>query len=279
MDINSLKEKAKTVRQEIVKMVYTAGSGHPAGSLSSVEIFISLYFGVMKHDPKNPGWKERDRLFLSAGHICPAQYAVMAEAGYFEKGLLSTYAKLDSPLEGHPERTKLPGIEITSGPLGLGLGQAVGYALAARMDLPSQKAPARQTSSFRVYCISSDAEQEEGNHLEAVIIAHKHRLDNLILIIDRNKIQIEATTEEVSDLGSLSAKYKAFGWNTIEINGHDFDQIFSAFKKAGDHKGSPTVIVANTVAGKGVSFMEADPAWHSKAPNEEEYKKALEELK
>lgn len=267
--IDELSQMANTVRQDIVKMLFEAGSGHPAGSLSSTEIFVALYFFIMRHDPKKPDWPERDRLIVSHGHTCPAQYSVMAEAGYFLKAKLKTYASLGSPLQGHPERTRLSGVETTSGPLGCGLAQAAGYALAARLD----------GGRFRVFCTTSDGEHNEGNHWEAVLFAGKYKLANLTLFVDRNKIQIDGTTEQVLPLQSLADKYKTFGWNTLEIDGHNFEEIISAVDAARKFYEGPTVIIANTVAGKGVSFMEGKPEWHAKAPNEKEAEEALKELK
>lgn len=264
-----LKEMAKNIREDVIKMLAEAGSGHPAGSLSSTDIFTALYFFIMRHDPKNPNWEERDRLIVSHGHTCPAQYSAMAEAGYFPKNKLKTYANIGSPLQGHPERIKLPGIETTSGPLGCGLAQAAGYALASRVD----------GARFRIFCMTSDGEHNEGNHWEAVLFAGKYKLSNLTLFVDRNKIQIDGTTEQVLPLQSLVDKYKTFGWNTIEIDGHNFEQIIDAVDKARKFHEGPTAIIANTLAGKGVSFMEGRPEWHAKAPNEKEAKLAIKELK
>ena len=252
---SELREIAKRVRRDIVEMIYEAGSGHPGGSLSSVEIMVALYFGILE---------EKDRFFLSNGHVCPALYAVMAEKGLISKEKLSTYAELGSELQGHPERTRLKGIENTSGPLGLGLAQAAGYAAIAK-------------NSF-IYCETSDAEHDEGNHWEAVMFAAKYKLNNLIQIIDRNRIQIEGTVEEIMPLGNLIGRYKSFNWNVAEIDGHNFNEIFEVVERVKKETENPTVIVANTVFGKGVSFMERNPDWHAKAPNEEEYKKAIEEL-
>lgn len=257
---SELQEIAKKVRVDIIEMIYQAGSGHPAGSLSSVEILISLYFGLME---------ESDKFFLSNGHVCPGWYSVMIEAGLIERVLLPTYAKLGSPLQGHPERERLSLVENTSGPLGLGVAQAVGFAKVLKMD---------RRKGF-VFAMASDAEHEEGNHWEAVLLASQFKLDNLILFVDRNRIQIEKMTDQIAPLDPLSDKYKSFGWNSLEINGHSFEEINEAVQKAKGNTESPTVIIANTTAGKGVSFMEGDPNWHAKAPNEEEYKLALEELK
>jgi transketolase len=237
-------------------MIYKAQSGHPGGSLSSVEILVALYFEVMG---------DQDHFFLSNGHVCPALYSVMAEKGLIDKELLSTYAGLGSELQGHPERTRLKGIENTSGPLGLGLAQAAGYA-AAKKD------------SF-IYCKTSDGEHDEGNHWEAVMFAAKYKLNNLIQIIDRNRIQIEGTVEEIMPLGNLIGRYKSFNWHVQEIDGHNFNEIIEAVEKAKKCKDSPCVIVANTLFGKGVSFMENKPEWHARAPNEQEFNKAMEELK
>lgn len=267
--IEELEKMAKITRQEVIKMLFEAGSGHPAGSLSSTEIFVALYFFIMRHDPNKPEWEERDRLIVSHGHTCPAQYSVMAEAGYFSKAKLKTYTSLGSPLQGHPERLKLPGIETTSGPLGCGLAQAAGYAIAARMD----------GARFRIFCTTSDGEHDEGNHWEAVLFAGKYKLANLTLFVDRNRIQIDGTTEQVLPLQSLADKYKTFGWNTIEIDGHSFEEIISAVDAARKFYEGPTVIIANTIAGKGISFMEGKPEWHAKAPNKKEAIEALKELR
>ena len=256
MDINKLQTISKEVRRDIIDMIYKAGSGHPGGSLSSVELMVSVYFEILRED---------DRFFLSNGHVCPALYAVMAEKGLIEKSLLSSYTEIGSSLQGHPERTKLKGIENTSVPLGLGLAQAAGYA-AIKKD------------SY-VYCMTSDGEHDEGNHWEAVMFAAKYKLNNLIQIVDRNKIQIEGTVEEIMPLGNLIGRYKSFNWNVIEIDGHNFNEIMEAFEKAKNNKEYPTVIVANTVFGKDVGFMEGNPDWHAKAPNKEEFEKAMEELK
>jgi len=253
---SELQKIAKKVRRDIVEMIYKAGSGHPGGSLSSVEILVALYFEVME---------EKDRFFLSNGHVCPALYAVMAEKGLIDKKLLSTYAGLGSELQGHPERGRPRGIENTSGPLGLGLAQAAGYA-------------AIQKDSY-IYCETSDAEHDEGNHWEAVMFAAKYKLNNLIQIIDRNRIQIEGTVEEIMPLGNLIGRYKSFNWNVFEIDGHNFHEIIETIEKAKTLKDCPCVIVANTVFGKDVSFMEGNPDWHARAPNAEEFDKAMEELK
>lgn len=256
MDITELQKISGAVRRNILEMIYKAGSGHPGGSLSAVELLVALYFEIMG---------EKDKFFLSNGHVCPALYSVMAEKGLIDKNLLSTYTEIGSPLQGHPEREKLSGIPNTSGPLGLGLAQAAGYA-AIKKD-------------STVYCMTSDGEHDEGNHWEAVMFAAKYKLNNLIQIVDRNRIQIEGTTEEIMPVGNLAEKYKAFDWDVAEISGHNFDEIFmaaDAFKKSTD---KPNVIIANTTFGKGVSFMEGNPDWHAKAPNKEEFERGVEELK
>lgn len=254
--IEELQQIALQVRRDILEMIYKAGSGHPGGSLSAVEILVALYFEIME---------ENDKFFLSNGHVCPALYAVMAEKGLIEKELLSTYTEIDSPLQGHPEKTKLNGIENTSGPLGMGLAQAAGFA-AIRKDT-------------NVFCITSDGEHDEGNQWEAVMFAAKYKLNNLIQIVDRNRIQIEGTTEEIMPIGNLTEKYKTFDWDVAEINGHNFDEIFMASEAFKKSTNKPNVIIANTTFGKGVDFMENNPSWHAKAPNEEEFKIAMEELK
>lgn len=257
---NELQETSLNVRKKLIEMIYKAGSGHPAGSLSSVEILVSLYSGLME---------KGDKFFLSNGHVCPAWYSVLIEKGLLSDDLLDSYAKLGSALQGHPERGRLSFVENTSGPLGLGVAQAVGYAKSLKMDKKEDY----------VFALSSDAEHEEGNHWEAVLLASQFKLDNLIVFVDRNRIQIETVTDQIAPLTSLSDKYKTFGWSSFEIDGHNFDEIFESVKNAKEDKGHPSVIIANTTAGKGIDFMEGDPSWHAKAPNEEEYKKAMEELK
>jgi transketolase len=252
---SELQEIAKKVRLDTIGMIHKAGSGHPGGSLSATEILVALYFEIMGQD---------DHFFLSNGHVCPALYSVMAEKGLISKDSLNSYTALGSELQGHPERTRLKGIENTSGPLGLGLAQAAGFA-AIKKD------------SY-IYCMTSDGEHDEGNHWEAVNFAAKYKLSNLIQIVDKNGIQIEGTVEEIMPLGNLKEKYEASGWNVIEIDGHNFSEILSAVEGARNKKDRPTVIIANTTFGKGVSYMENNPDWHAKAPNEDEFKKAMEEL-
>ena len=264
-----LTRKANLIRQDIIRMLLKAGSGHSAGPMGMADIFTALYFNIMNHDPKKPDWVERDRLILSNGHICPARYAAMAHAGYFPREWLWKLRKLDSPLQGHPERARLPGVETTSGPLGSGLAQSSGVAYAARMD----------GTHFRIFCITSDAEHDSGNHWEAVAFAGKYNLSNLTAIVDRNNIQIDGYTEDVMPLEPLADKYKAFNWNVLEINGHNFEEIIDAVEHARAVYENPTVIIAHTIPGKGVSFMENLPEWHGKPPSKEEAKKALHELR
>ena len=249
-------------------MITLAGSGHSAGSLGIVDIMVALYFRIMNHNPSKSNWPDRDRLILSNGHVCPAQYAVLARAGYFSPEKLKKLRKLGGPLQGHPQKGKLPGIETTSGPLGCGLAQAVGIALAARLD----------DARFRIFCITSDGEHDSGNHWEAVMAANKYKLSNLTLFVDRNMIQIDGPTEEVMPLDPLVDKYKAFGWHVLEIDGHNFEEIIKASDEARAYYQGPTVIIAKIVPGKGVSFMESDFRWHGKAPSPEEAKQALKEL-
>ncbi len=269
LSIEELQKKANEIRKDIIKMLVSAGSGHSAGPLGMADVFTALYFAILNHDPKKPDWPERDRLILSNGHICPARYAAMAHAGYFPISELKTLRKLGTRLQGHPERLRLPGIETTSGPLGSGLAQAAGYAYAARMD----------GARFRVYCVTSDGEHQEGNHWEAVAFAGKYNLSNLTSIVDRNNIQIDGFTEDVMPLEPLVEKYKAFNWHVIEVDGHNFEEIIDAVKKARAVYENPTVIIAHTIPGKGVTFMENKFEWHGKAPNAEEAKIALEELR
>lgn len=269
ISFQELQNIATEVRRDVIKMIEIAGSGHAAGSLGIAEIFTVLYFAVMNNDPKNPNWDERDRLVVSNGHVCPAQYAAMAHAGYFPPSKLKTYGKLNSPLQGHPERERLPGIETTSGPLGCGLAQAAGMAYASKMD----------EARFRVFCIASDGEHDEGNHWEAVLFAAKNKLANLTLIVDRNNIQIEGFTEDTMPLEPLKEKYEAFNWHVLDIDGHNCEEIVDAINHARAVYEKPTVIIAHTIPGKGVDFMEWNSSWHAKAPNAEEAKGALKQLR
>ena len=273
-NVCDLMDKAVEIRESIVRMLNAAGSGHPGGSLGLADIFTALYFNILKHNPKNPAWEKRDRLILSNGHVCPVRYAAMAHSGYFPIKELMTLRKLDSRLQGHPSRTDLPGLELSTASLGQGLGAAVGMALAGKLD----------KKKHYVYCVTSDGEHDEGSTWEAINAASKYKLNNLINIIDRNNIQISGFTHDVWPLESLKNKYESYGWKVIEINGHDFKQIISAVKKAKKYQinkknNGPVCIIAYTILGKGVSFMEHQPHWHGVAPNNEQMEKALLEIR
>ena len=266
-DIKDLKLMANTVRQDIIRMLVKAGSGHSAGPLGMADVFTALYFNVLKQDPKKPLAPNRDRLILSNGHIVPVRYAAMARAGYFPVSELSTLRKYGSRLQGHPSRRWFPAMEAATGSLGQGVCLAVGMALAAKLD----------KKKHHIYCVTSDGEHDEGSTWEAINAASKYKLDNLIFILDRNHIQICGYTYNVWPLEPLKAKYKAFNWNVISINGNDFKQILNAVKKAKKSK-KPIIIIANVIPGKGVSFMENKYEWHGKAPDEKQAEKALSEL-
>jgi transketolase len=255
-DIQEIELKANSIRQDIIKMLVEAGSGHSAGPLGMADVFAALYFAILHVDPKKPDWELRDRLVLSNGHICPVLYATMAEAGFFSKTELMKLRKYGSRLQGHPHRTALPGLETTSGPLGSGLSQAAGMALAGKMD----------DEPWRVYCLTSDGEHDEGNTWEAVMFAAKYKLDNLTAIMDRNHIQIDGYTEDVMPLEKLKDKYEAFGWYVIDIDGHNIRAIIDAVEQSKTMHGKPTMILANTIPGKGVDFMENDFKWHGAPP-------------
>ncbi|OGI63515.1 transketolase [Candidatus Nomurabacteria bacterium RIFCSPHIGHO2_01_FULL_40_12] len=270
--ILELSKKANDIRISIIEMLLEAKSGHTAGPLGMTDIFTLFYFHVLKHDPKNPDWEERDRFILSNGHICPVYYATMAHAGYFPVEELKTLRKFGTRLQGHPHREYMPWLETSSGPLGSGLSQAAGMALAERLD------HGLNTHRF-IYCFMSDGELNEGNSWEGAMLAGKHRLRNLIAIVDRNNIQIEGDTEEVMPLEPLADKWRAFNWHVIEVGGHDFTSLNQAVEEAHAIHEKPTVIIAYTIPGKGVSFMERDYKWHGKPPNKEEAAKALEELR
>ena len=268
--VEELEIKANDIREDIIKMLEHAGSGHSAGPLGLADIFTALYFDILKHDPKNPKWDERDILFLSNGHCVPVQYATMAHAGYFEKSELMTLRQFGSRLQGHPERTKLPGLENTSGPLGCGLSQACGMGLAMRMNKDDHR---------WVYVVMGDGELDEGNVWEAAMLAGKNKLSNVIGIVDRNNIQIDGPTETVMPLEDLKGKWEAFGWHVIEIDGNNIEAVIDACAMARAIVEKPTVIIAHTVPGKGVDFMEYDFTWHGKPPDHEQAKEALHELR
>ena len=266
-DILELKKKAIEIRKDILKMLTEARSGHTGGSLSLVEILLALYYYKLKHDPKRPDWKERDRMLLSKGHGVPALYAVLADRGYFPKDKLRTLRKLGSLLQGHPQMG-LPGIDISSGSLGQGLSIANGIALASRLD----------KLSFRIYCIMGDGETNEGQVWEAAMTAAHYKLDNVCAIIDFNKLQIDGFCCDIKDMGPYTNKWKDFGWNVLEADGHDIEKLMDALDEADKAKGKPTVIIAHTVKGKGVSFIENKVEWHGIAPKKEEYERAVCEL-
>ena len=271
LNIEQLKKLATHLRIDIIKMIGAAGSGHPGGSLSEVELLVGLYFSVMRHDPKNPKWEDRDRFILSKGHGCPALYAVMAEAGYIDKKLLGTLRKLNSPLQGHPDRRFLPTLEASTGSLGQGLSIGIGLALAARMGA--------NHSDYHTFVMVGDGEIQEGQNWEAAMFAPYHKLDNLTLIVDYNHQQLDGFTKDILDVSPLAAKFDAFGWHAVEIDGHDLNQVLPTLREAREnHTGKPTAIVANTIKGKGVSFMENDPHWHGVAPKPEEVERAVKEL-
>jgi transketolase len=269
LSINELKYKSNDIRTDIIEMLLEAKSGHSAGPLGMTDVFASLYFNIMQHNPEEPKWEGRDFLVLSCGHICPVLYASLAEAGYFPKEELKTLRKLGTRLHGHPHNLALPGLETSSGPLSQGASQALGIAMGLRMDHKKN----------RVYLIMSDGEQQEGQIWEAVMFAGKYKLHNLTAIIDRNNIQIDGNTEDVMPLESLRAKYEAFNWHVLEVDGHNHQAIIDACLEAQAIFEKPTVIIAHTIPGKGVDFMEGDYKWHGNPPNKEQAAKALEELR
>jgi len=270
--VKDLEIKANDIRESIIEMLVEAGSGHTAGPLGMADIFTLLYFHILKHDPKKPEWPARDRLVLSNGHICPVYYATLAHAGYFNLNELMTLRKFGTRLQGHPHREYLPIVETSSGPLGAGLSQAVGMAIADRMDF------GKSVSRF-IYCLMSDGEHDEGNTWEAILLAGKEKLHNLIAVVDRNNIQIDGFTEDIMPLDDLAEKWRAFNWHVIEVNGHNFAELESAFLQAQAIFEKPTVIIAHTIPGKGVKEFERDFTWHGKPPNKEEAIMALKELR
>jgi transketolase len=267
--VKELEITANKVRQSIIEMLLEAKSGHSAGPLGMADIFTAMYFHILKHDPKNPDWEERDRLILSNGHICPVMYAAMAHAGYFPVEELLTLRKLGTRLQGHPHRTALPGLETTSGPLGSGLSQAVGIALGLRMD---------SRNNF-VYCFLGDGELDCGQVWESLMLGGREKLRNLIAIVDRNNIQIDGFTENIMPLEPLREKFEAFNWHVIEVDGHNFEEIVSAVEEAKAIYEKPKLIIAHTIPGKDVSFMERKFEWHGMPPNAEQAAVALKELR
>lgn len=266
--IREIEAHAQQMRRDIVEMIAKAGSGHPGGSLSSADIVATLYFGVMQHDPARPDWPERDRFVLSKGHAAPVLYAALADAGYFDREHLATLRQLGSILQGHPDSKKTPGVEVSTGSLGQGLSIANGIALGLRSD----------GSESTVYCLLGDGELQEGQVWEAAMFASHQRIDNLIAMVDHNGLQIDGACDEVMCLGEVGAKFRAFGWTVIEVDGHDVAALLDAFDRAQAVSGSPVVLVCATVKGRGVSFMEDNADWHGKAPDTEQTACAVDEL-
>ena len=267
-DINELQTYANKIRQGVIEAVYSAKSGHPGGSLSIAEILAVLYFNQMNIDEKNPKAKGRDRLVLSKGHTAPALYSTLALRGFFDINELKTLRNINSKLQGHPDMKNIPGVDASTGSLGQGLSIANGMALASKMD----------SEGVRVYCICGDGEIEEGQIWEAAMTSSHYKLDNLCLIVDNNNLQIDGSVSDVMNIYPIDEKFKSFGFEVINVDGHNIPELISAFEQAKKVKGKPTVIIANTIKGKGVSFMENEAGWHGKAPNEEEYKQAMKEL-
>ncbi len=268
MDIEELTKKALEIRKGIIEAVYQAQSGHPGGSLSIADVLTVLYFNEMNIKPEEPRWEDRDRLVLSKGHCSPALYSCLANKGYFPVENLKTFRKIDSYLQGHPDRNKVPGVDMTTGSLGQGLSAANGMAIAGKMD----------NKDYRVYCILGDGEIEEGQIWEAAMTSSKYKLDNLCVIVDNNNLQIDGTIEEVMSPYPIDEKFRSFGFEIIKIDGHDIEEIIKAFEVARNIKDKPTCIIAKTIKGKGISYMENQASWHGKAPNEEQYKEAMVSL-
>lgn len=264
-----LEQMADRLRLHVIEMTYAAKSGHPGGSLSAADFMSVLYFSKLRHDPSNPSWEDRDRFVLSKGHVAPVLYAALAESGYFPVEELTTLRSIGSKLQGHPVRGKVPGVEMSTGSLGQGLSMACGIALAGKMD----------GKDYKTYCLLGDGELQSGQNWEAAMFAHQYKLSNLIAVVDRNRLQITGNTEDVNSLDPLPEKWRAFGWNVIIINGHNIRQISESIDKAKLSLKNPTVIIMNTVKGKGVSFMEDNVSFHGKACNDEEFAKAVAEIK
>jgi transketolase len=268
LDIRELEKYAVKVRMHIIDEVYSAASGHPGGSLSCTDILTALYFSEMRVDPNRPLWEDRDRFVLSKGHCSPALYAVLAEKGFFPKEELLTFRKIDSYLEGHPSMRSVPGVDMSTGSLGQGISAAVGMAMAGKLDM----------KDYRVYAILGDGELQEGQVWEASMAAAHYKLDNLTAFLDYNGLQIDGKITDVMSPEPIADKFKAFGWNVLNVDGHDIEEIIDAINKARETKGKPTIIIAATIKGKGVSFMENQPGWHGTAPNKEQRDQAITEL-
>ncbi len=268
-EIQELEQKARKVREDIIEEVYSAKSGHPGGSLSVTDILTVLYFKVMNIDPKNPNKEDRDRFVLSKGHCSPALYSCLANRGFFPVEDLKTFRNINSYLQGHPDKNKVPGVDMTTGSLGQGLSCANGMAIAGKMN----------KKDYRVYCVLGDGEIEEGQIWEAAMAANKYKLDNLCVIVDNNNLQIDGTIEEVMSSYPIDEKFRSFGFEVIKIDGHDIEEIIKAFEVAKNVKGKPTCIIAKTIKGKGISYMENQVGWHGKAPNDEQYEQAIKEMR
>ncbi len=266
--VEALKKIANDIRKGVIESVYNGKSGHPGGSLSCADILTVLYFNQMNLDPKEPLAEGRDRFVLSKGHCSPALYSTLAEKGFFDRKLLNDFRNINSNLQGHPDMNKIPGVDMTTGSLGQGLSVSVGMAIASKME----------SMGCRVYCLMGDGELEEGQVWEAAMAASKNKLDNLCVIVDNNNLQIDGSIKEVAGLTNIDSKFESFGFNVINVNGHDIEELIISFEKAKEVKGMPTAIIAKTIKGKGVSFMENQVGWHGKAPNKEEYEKAIQEL-
>ena len=269
MSVEELEKMAVIIRCEIIDMICTAAAGHPGGSLSAADVVTALYFRIMRIDPKNPGWPDRDRFILSKGHACPVWYAALAERGYFDKSHLKTLRQMGSILQGHPDMRKTPGIDMTTGSLGHGLSAGLGMALSGKL----------QQKDYHVFVIIGDGESQEGSIWEASMAAPNFKLDNLTAILDYNHLQNDDSVDDIMPIHPAVDKWQAFGWHVIDIDGHDMAQVVAALEEAKSHKGKPTMIVANTVKGKGVSYMENVCEWHGRAPCQEEADQALEELR
>lgn len=269
MNVEALNEMCRTIRTDILNMIFQAGSGHPGGSLSAVELLTGLYFGeYMKVDPKKPQWEDRDYFILSKGHVAPVLYSVLARKGYFDPKELNTLRKYKSRLQGHPNMKSTPGIDCSSGSLGQGLSVANGIAMACRM----------KNKQNRVYCLLGDGEMQEGQVWEAMMTAAQHNLDNVCAIVDVNGVQLDGRVEDIKDIGDIGQKWRDFGWNVIELDGHNMEEVRKAYGSAQNYKGKPTVLIAYTIKGKGVSFMENDCHWHGNVPNAQQLQDALAEI-
>lgn len=269
MSVEELKKMAATIRCDIIEMICTAQAGHPGGSLSSTDVVTALYFRVMRIDPQNPRWPERDRFILSKGHACPVWYAALAERGYFDKAHLGTLRRLNSILQGHPDMHKTPGIDMTAGSLGHGLSAGLGMALSGKL----------QRKGFHVWIVIGDGESQEGSIWEAAMSAAKWKLDNLTVIMDRNNLQNDTYVDEVMPIEPVADKWRAFGWHVLEIDGHDMDAVVQALESSKASNEGPTIIIAHTIKGKGVSYMENVCEWHGKAPSQDQAQDALDEIR